>query len=115
LFCCENAPRWNRRSRQRGKPKGALREDLSLIDLDIGVEEFEIGKVPELVDNVFNHGERKHRLRLRPGRTGNALKMAEQLGISLDGAKAAHEVFSRHGWEILVDFETDHVPESVKS
>jgi len=29
------------------KPKGALREDLPLIDLDIGVEEFEIGKVPE--------------------------------------------------------------------
>jgi 2-hydroxy-3-oxopropionate reductase len=72
-------------------------------------------RLDELVDNVFNHGERKHRLRLRPGRTGNALKMAEQLGISLDGAKAAHEVFSRHGWEILVDFETDHVPESVKS
>ena len=34
-------------------------------------------RLDELVDNVFNHGEKKHRLRLRPGRTGNALKMAE--------------------------------------
>jgi 3-hydroxyisobutyrate dehydrogenase-like beta-hydroxyacid dehydrogenase len=72
-------------------------------------------RLDELVDNVFNHGERKHRLRLRPGRTGNALKMAEQLGLRLDGAKAAHEVFSRHDWEIVIDFESDKVPEPVKS
>src|SRR5213592_1299508 len=48
----------------------------------------------ELVDNVFNHGEKKHRLRLRPGRTGNALKVAEQLGLKLEGTEAAHRVFS---------------------
>jgi len=68
-------------------------------------------RLDELVDNVFNHGENIHRLRLRPGRTGNALKMAEELGLSLDGAKAAHEVFSRHGWEIVIDFEKEELPD----
>jgi 3-hydroxyisobutyrate dehydrogenase-like beta-hydroxyacid dehydrogenase len=70
-------------------------------------------RLDELVDNVFNHGEKKHRLRLRPGRTGNALKIAEELGLSLDGAKAAHEVFSRHGWEIVIDFEKEELPDPV--
>ncbi len=70
-------------------------------------------RLDELVDNVFNHGEKKHRLRLRPGRTGNALKMAEELGLSLDGAKAAHEVFSRHRWEIVIDFEKEDLPDPV--
>jgi 3-hydroxyisobutyrate dehydrogenase-like beta-hydroxyacid dehydrogenase len=69
-------------------------------------------RLDELVDNVFNHGEKKHRLRLRSGRTGNALKMAEELGLSLDGAKAAHQVFSRHGWEIVIDFDAEEVPEA---
>jgi 3-hydroxyisobutyrate dehydrogenase-like beta-hydroxyacid dehydrogenase len=68
-------------------------------------------RLDELVDNVFNHGEKKHRLRLRPGRTGNALKMAEELGLTLAGAKAAHEVFSRHGWEIVIDFEKEELPD----
>ncbi len=68
-------------------------------------------RLDELVDNVFNHGEKKHRLRLRPGRTGNALKMAEEFGLSLHGAKAAHEVFSRHGWEIVIDFEKEELPD----
>ena len=68
-------------------------------------------RLDELVDNVFNHGEKKHRLRLRPGRTGNALKMAEQLGLKLEGTEAAHRVFSRHGWEIVIDFERDDVPD----
>jgi 3-hydroxyisobutyrate dehydrogenase-like beta-hydroxyacid dehydrogenase len=69
-------------------------------------------RLDELVDNVFNHGEKKHRLRLRPGRTGNALEMAEELGISLDGAKAAHQVFSRYDWEIVIDFEKEELPEA---
>ena len=30
-----------------GAPKGVLKEDLPVVDLDIGVEEYEIGKVPE--------------------------------------------------------------------
>jgi 3-hydroxyisobutyrate dehydrogenase-like beta-hydroxyacid dehydrogenase len=68
-------------------------------------------RLDELVDGVFNHGEKKHRLRLRPGRTGQALKMAEQLGLKLPGTEAAHQVFSRHDWEIVIDFDGDKVPE----
>jgi len=68
-------------------------------------------RLDELVDGVFNHGEKKHRLRLRPGRTGNALKMAEELGLKLEGTEAAHRVFSRHGWEIVIDFEKEELPE----
>lgn len=68
-------------------------------------------RLDELVDGVFNHGEKKHRLRLRPGRTGNALKMAEELGLKLEGTEAAHRVFSRHGWEIVIDFENEELPE----
>ena len=69
-------------------------------------------RLDELVDNVFNHGEKKHRLRLRSGRTGNALKMAEELGLKLAGTEAAHRVFSGHDWEIVIDFEKDEVPEA---
>ncbi len=71
-----------------------------------------IRRLDELVKNVFNHGEKKHRLRLRSGRTGNALKMAEQLGLKLEGTEAAHRVFSRHGWEIVIDFDAEEVPEA---
>lgn len=70
-------------------------------------------RLDELVENVFNHGEKKHRLRLRPGRTGNALKMAEELGLKLEGTEAAHQVFSRHGWEIVIDFEKDDLPDPI--
>jgi 3-hydroxyisobutyrate dehydrogenase-like beta-hydroxyacid dehydrogenase len=69
-------------------------------------------RLDELVDNVFNHGERKHRLRLRPGRTGNALKMAEKLGLKLEGTEAAHRVFSSHDWEVVIDFDAGEVPEA---
>ena len=69
-------------------------------------------RLDELVDNVFNRGEKKHRLRLRPGRTRNALKMAEELGLKLAGTEAAHEVFSRHGWEMVIDFDAEAVPEA---
>ncbi len=68
-------------------------------------------RLDEMVNDVFNQGVRKHRFRLRPGRTGNALKMAAQLGVKLPGTEAAHEVFSRHGWEIVIDFDNDKVPE----
>ena len=70
-------------------------------------------RLDELVDNVFNHGEKKHRLRLRPGRTGNVLKMAEELGLKLEGTEAAHRVFSRNGWEIVIDFEKEELPDPV--
>jgi len=68
-------------------------------------------RLDEMVNDVFNHGVRKHRFRLRPGRTGNALKMAQELGIKLPGTEAAHQTFSRHGWEIVIDFDDDKVPE----
>jgi hypothetical protein len=64
-----------------------------------------------MVNDVFNQGIRKHRFRLRPGRTGNALEMAAQLGIKLPGTEAAHQLFSRHNWEIVIDFDDDKVPE----
>ena len=64
-----------------------------------------------MVNDVFNHGIRKHRFRLRPGRTGNALKMAAQLGVKLPGTEAAHQLFSRHNWEIVIDFDENNVPE----
>jgi 3-hydroxyisobutyrate dehydrogenase-like beta-hydroxyacid dehydrogenase len=69
-------------------------------------------RLDELVDNVFNHGEKKHRLRLRPGRTGNALKMAQKLGLKLEGTEAAHRVFSNHRWDIVIDFDAEEVPEA---
>lgn len=61
-------------------------------------------RLDELVDNVFNKGGKKYRLRLRPGRTGNALKMAGSAGLTLRGAEAAHRVFSEHDWQIVIDF-----------
>jgi len=64
-------------------------------------------RLDELVDGVFNQGETKYKLKLRPGRTGTALKMANQAGLTLHGAEAAHRVFSDHDWEIMIDFEEE--------
>ncbi|MBI4488189.1 MAG: NAD(P)-dependent oxidoreductase [Deltaproteobacteria bacterium] len=61
-------------------------------------------RLDELVDNVFNKGEKKYKLRLRPGRTGNALKMAKGVGLTLPAAEIAHRIFSDHGWKIAIDF-----------
>lgn len=68
-------------------------------------------RLDELVDNVFNKGDKTYKLGMRPGRTGNALKMAEKLGLDLAGAKAAEQVFSRHGWQVEIDFDKDDIPE----
>ncbi len=62
-------------------------------------------RLDELVDNVLNKGEKKYKLRLRPGRTGNALKMAKSVALSLPGAEVAHRIFSDHDWQIVIDFE----------
>jgi 3-hydroxyisobutyrate dehydrogenase-like beta-hydroxyacid dehydrogenase len=62
-------------------------------------------RLDELVGDVFNKGERKYRLKLRPGRTGNALAMAKNAGIALPGAEAAHRIFSENDWKIVIDFE----------
>lgn len=61
-------------------------------------------RLDELVGDVFNKGERKYRLKLRPGRTGNALAMAKNAGLALPGAEAAHRVFSENDWKIVIDF-----------
>ena len=68
-------------------------------------------RLDELVDNVFNKGDKTYSLGMRPGRTGNALKMAEKLGLNLAGAKAADQIFSRHDWQVEIDFESDDIPE----
>ncbi len=70
-------------------------------------------RLDELVDNVFNKGDTTYQLGLRPGRTGNALKMAETLGLNLAGAKAADQIFSRQGWRVEIDFEKDELPDPV--
>jgi 3-hydroxyisobutyrate dehydrogenase-like beta-hydroxyacid dehydrogenase len=68
-------------------------------------------RLDELVDNIFNKGDKSYKLGMRSGRTGNALKMAEQLGLRLAGAKAADQIFSRHGWQLEIDFERDNIPD----
>ncbi|TAJ91948.1 NAD(P)-dependent oxidoreductase [bacterium] len=62
-------------------------------------------RLDELVDNVFNKGEKKYKLRLRPSRTGKALEMAKDAGLALPGAEVAHRIFSNHDWDIVIDFE----------
>jgi 3-hydroxyisobutyrate dehydrogenase-like beta-hydroxyacid dehydrogenase len=62
-------------------------------------------RLDELVDDVFNKGDRKYRLKLRPGRTGNALAMAKSVGLALPGGEAAHKIFSDQNWQIVIDFE----------
>ncbi len=61
-------------------------------------------RLDELVDNVLNKGERRYKLRLRPSRTGNALEMAKDAGLTLPGAEVAHRIFSDHDWDIVIDF-----------
>lgn len=61
-------------------------------------------RLDELVDNVLNRGERRYKLRLRPSRTGNALEMAKDAGLTLPGAEVAHRIFSDHDWDIVIDF-----------
>ena len=62
-------------------------------------------RLDELVDDVFNKGEKKYKLKLRRGRTGNALAMAKAAGLALPGGEAAHKVFSDRNWQIVIDFE----------
>lgn len=66
-------------------------------------------RLDELVDGVFNLGERKYRLRLRPGRTGRALEMAKKVGLALPGAEVAHRAFSDLDWEVVIDFDASKI------
>ena len=70
-------------------------------------------RLDELVDNVFNRGDKTYKLGMRPGRTGHALKMAEKLGLHLAGAKAADQIFSRQNWQVEIDFQRDEIPDPV--
>jgi 3-hydroxyisobutyrate dehydrogenase-like beta-hydroxyacid dehydrogenase len=71
-------------------------------------------RLDELVEAVFNAGEKQYRLRLRPGRTGRALEMAKKAGVSLPGAEAAHRVFSAHDWEVVIDFDASSLAAPTK-
>lgn len=62
-------------------------------------------RLDELVEQVWNQGEKKYRMRIRPGRTANALEMAKKAGIRLHGAETAHQVFSDRNWKVDIDFE----------
>jgi 2-hydroxy-3-oxopropionate reductase len=64
-------------------------------------------RLNELVEGMLTRGERKFRLRLRSGRTGRAIEVAKQLGITLQGAEAAHRVFSEQDWEVVIDSDDD--------
>ncbi len=64
-------------------------------------------RLDELVEQMMIHGEQKYRLRLRSGRTGRAIELAKKLGISLQGAEAAHRVFSEQNWEVVIDSDED--------
>ena len=68
-------------------------------------------RLDELVDNIFNKGDKTYKLGMRSGRTGNALKMAEQLGLRLAGATVADQIFSSHGWQLEIDFERNNIPD----
>ena len=72
-------------------------------------------RLDELVDAVFNRGESKFRLNLRPGRTGRAIELAAAVGLTLPGAAAAHRIFADHGWEIVIDFEASNIITPTKS
>jgi 3-hydroxyisobutyrate dehydrogenase-like beta-hydroxyacid dehydrogenase len=59
----------------------------------------------ELVQQTLLEGKKQFKFALDAARTGEALEMAQQLGITLRGVEAAHRVFSEHGWQLMVDFE----------
>jgi len=60
-------------------------------------------RLDELVENVFQRGENQYKLRLRPGRTGNAIKMAKEAGLTLQGVETVHRVFSEQDWNVVLD------------
>src|SRR5262245_8893209 len=62
-------------------------------------------RLDELVESVFNRGETKFRLNLRPERTARAIELADKSGIALAGAKATHQVFSDRDWDVVIDFD----------
>ena len=72
-------------------------------------------RLDELVNAVFNLGERKFQLNLRPERTGRAIKLAEKTGIALRGAEAAHRIFTDRAWDVVIDFDASTIAAPKKS
>ncbi|HEX9879388.1 MAG TPA: NAD(P)-dependent oxidoreductase [Candidatus Binatia bacterium] len=64
-------------------------------------------RLDELVEQMLIQGEKKFRMRLQPGRTGRAIKLAKTLGVTLQGVEAADRVFSAQGWEVVLGGEED--------
>lgn len=71
-------------------------------------------RLDELVNSVFNLGERNFRLNLRPERTGRAIEMAKKADLSLLGAEATHRIFSDRGWEVVIDFDNSTISAPTK-
>ena len=63
-------------------------------------------RLDELVNAVFNLGEKRFRLNLRPERTGRAIELANTAGIALPGAEATHRLFAERRWEVVIDFDS---------
>lgn len=63
-------------------------------------------RLDELVNAVFNLGEKRFRLNLRPERTGRAIELARTAGIDLPGAEATHRLFAERRWEVVIDFDS---------
>jgi 3-hydroxyisobutyrate dehydrogenase-like beta-hydroxyacid dehydrogenase len=66
-------------------------------------------RLNELVDAVFNLGEQKFRLNLRPERTGRAIELAAKAGIALRGAEATHRIFADRAWDVVIDFDASTI------
>ena len=62
-------------------------------------------RLDELVNGVFNLGETRFRLNLRPERTGRALSLPSG-GIALPGAEATQRIFAERAWEVVIDFDS---------
>jgi 3-hydroxyisobutyrate dehydrogenase-like beta-hydroxyacid dehydrogenase len=71
-------------------------------------------RLNELVESVFNRGDTKFRLNLRPERTGRAIEFAVKAGITLAGAEATHRVFADHGWDVVIDFDSSTISTPTK-
>jgi 3-hydroxyisobutyrate dehydrogenase-like beta-hydroxyacid dehydrogenase len=66
-------------------------------------------RLDELVDAVFNLGEQKFRLNLRPERTARAMELATKSGIALRGAEATHRIFADRAWDVVIDFDASTI------
>ena len=72
-------------------------------------------RLDELVNGVFNLGDKRYRLNLRPERTGRAMELAGKAGIALPGAAATHRLFAERGWEVVIDFAAGKIIEPGKA